>query len=106
MRRKIIKLTESDLARIVRRVIKEEEEDVYMSTPATQRGFYGGKTDRPVKGDELDLSDFDTKTFGPEDYDDFMDFINDCDTIFCTKTKRMYDLYAAKGPVVVSKRRK
>jgi len=45
------------------------------------------------------------KVFGPDEYDEFMEYINDCDTMWCVKTKKMFDKYQEMGPVSVVKRR-
>lgn len=101
--KKTIRLTESDLIRLVNRVIKEEEDemDVFASAPHIQKGYYD-KMDRPVKGDiEYDES----RTFGPNEYDDFMEYINNCNTRWCLTTKKFYDKYTKGGPLVVAKKK-
>lgn len=101
---KVIRLSESDLTRIVKRVIKEQEGDVdvFASTPHIEKGYID-RMDRPVEGDiEYDES----RTFGPDEYDDFMEYINNCDTRWCLTTKKFYDRYTKGGPLVVAKKRR
>jgi hypothetical protein len=44
------------------------------------------------------------KTFGPDDYENFMEYINNCNTKWCLTTKRMYDAYSKKpGGIKVRK---
>ena len=45
----------------------------------------------------------DEKTFGPGEYDDFMEYINNCNTKWCLTTKRFYDEYAKRGGIKVRK---
>ena len=100
---KIVRLTESDLARIVKRVIKEQEEEIFSTHPSfTSQGkeWWLDKQDRPVDSD-IEFSD--VKEFGPEDYDSFMEYINNCSTRWCIKTKHFYDIYANKGNIKVGK---
>jgi len=115
---KIIRLTESDLTRIVKRAIKEhfnyggepeqssqdfeddDEFDAFASHPMAGSNYFN-KQDVAHKGN----LDFDEgKVFGPEDYDSFMEYINGCNTKWCLTTKRMYDSYASKGPISVVKK--
>jgi hypothetical protein len=36
------------------------------------------------------------RSFGPDEQESFMDYINNCNTKWCLTTKRMYDIYAKK----------
>jgi len=98
--KKIVKLTEADLARIVKRVIKENEDEELFATHDYQAGKYYDTMDRRVDSD-IEFSE--KKEFGPEDYDSFMEYINNCNTRWCLTTKRMYDAYASKGNITVGK---
>ena len=98
---KVIRLSESDLNKIVKRVIKEGE--AYAHHDLT--GWID-QLDTPVPQDYMDNegSDFDEqRKFGPGEYEDFMEFINNCDNRWCIKTKEFYDRYTEKGPIRVRK---
>lgn len=121
MKNNVIRLTESDLERIVRKVIMEQ-----MSGVAFGAEGNGLKVKKEDKGEEIfGKSDFMTKyldskdrevqsdiefsekkEFGPEDYDSFMDYINNCDTKWCLTTKRFYDSYLKMGNITVGKGRR
>jgi predicted transcriptional regulator len=98
--KKIVRLTEADLARIVKRVIKENEDEELFATHDYQAGKYYDTMDRRVDSD-IEFSE--KREFGPEDYDSFMEYINNCDTRWCITTKRMYDAYTSKGNITVGK---
>ena len=98
--KKIVKLTEADLTRIVRRVMKENEDEEIFATHDAHGGKYYDATDRPVN---VDIEFSEKREFGPEDYDDFMEYINNCNTRWCLTTKRMYDMYAKTGNITVGK---
>jgi hypothetical protein len=101
--KKVIRLTESDLIRIVKRVVKEQEEEIFATHPALDnkgKETWMDKQDNRV-GSEIEFSD--VREFGPEDYDSFMEYINNCDTNWCLKTKRFYDMYANMGKLRVGK---
>lgn len=101
--KKIVRLTESDLMRIVKKVIKEnEDEEIFASHDATGGKYYDAM-DRPVG---LDIEFSETREFGPEDYDSFMEYINNCDTRWCLRTKKYYDMYAQTGNITVGKGRR
>lgn len=110
--KKVIKLTESDLARIIKRVIKEEMkgphrpgENMFASSPKITGNKFYDTEDRPVDDEQIDF--FEKKTFGPDEYDDFMDYINNCNTKWCLTTKKYYDFYTQTGgPLVVGKGRR
>ena len=93
---KIVRLTESDLVRLVKKIVNEQEENMF-----AKHDLVGGWRDKnDVRVDEP--IDYGVEmSFGPEDYDDFMDFINGCDTTWCLKTKKMYQRYADKGNITV-----
>lgn len=100
-----MRLTESDLNRIVRKIIRlneEEEFDIYASTPHANMGYYLDSKNKRHSNIEYDES----KTFGPDEYDDFMEYINNCDTNWCIKTKEWYGRYTKGGPLVVGKKRR
>jgi hypothetical protein len=99
---KIVRLTESDLIRIVKRVVKEQEEEIFATHPALnkRKETWIDKQDNIVKS-EIEFSD--VREFGPEDYDSFMEYINNCDTNWCLKTKLFYDNYANMGKLRVGK---
>lgn len=121
MKKNVVRLTESDLERIVRKVIMEQ-----MSGVAFGAEGNGLKVKKEDKGEEIfGKSDFMTKyldskdtevqgdiefskkkEFGPEDYDSFMDYINNCDTKWCLTTKRFYDQYLKMGNITVGKGRR
>lgn len=121
MKNNVVRLTESDLERIVRKVImeqmsgvafgaegnglkvKKEDKGEEMFAKADIMTKYIDSMDREVKGD-IEFSD--KKEFGPEDYDSFMDYINNCDTKWCLTTKRFYDQYAKRGNITVGKGRR
>jgi hypothetical protein len=93
--RKTIRMTEGDLTRLVRRIINEQSKPF----ASWKGGSWKDKT-----GSEFDDVDFsEEKEFGPDEYDDFMEFINDCDTSWCIKTKNMYDRYTKEGNFRVRK---
>ena len=99
--RKTIRLTDSDLMRIVKRVISEGEAYAHHDLSG-----WIDQDDRQVPQDYMDIegSDFDEqRKFGPGEYDDFMKFINNCDNKWCLKTKSFYDRYSEKGPIKVRK---
>ena len=98
--KKIVRLTESDLAHIVKRVIKENEDEEMFATHDFHGGKYYDTMDRRVDSD-IEFSE--TREFGPEDYDSFMEYINNCNTRWCLTTKRMYDMYANTGNITVGK---
>ena len=79
--KRIVRLTESDLARIVKRVIQEQEE-----TPKRLRGNYRIRSwtpdawydedDRAVNPD--DIEDYEEEVeFGPDEYDRYMEYTKD-----------------------------
>ena len=103
--KKIVRLTESDLTRLVKRIIKESEEemDIFAKAPESGINKFKDKFDRDVQGDiEFD----DTREFGPEEYEDFMEYINGCNTSWCIKSKKWYDKYSERGPITVGKKMK
>jgi len=94
--KRIVRLTERDLTRLVNRIIKESDGNMF-ATHDLVGGWYD-KDNRKVD-EPTDYSE--EMSFGPEDYDKFMEFINDCDTSWCMKTKKMYKRYADKGDITV-----
>jgi hypothetical protein len=122
MKKNVIRLTESDLEKIVRKVIMEQ-----MSGVAFGAEGNGLKVKKEDKGEEMfaksdnimthyrdtmdnrvmgDIEFSEKKEFGPEDYDSFMEYINNCDTRWCLTTKKFYDKYAEKGNITVGKGRR
>jgi hypothetical protein len=71
--KKIVRLTESDLVRIVKKVVKEQED---MELPRRKRGILGHKDrwydedERPVNPDDFEYDD--EIEFGPDDFDDYI----------------------------------
>jgi hypothetical protein len=104
--KKIIRLTEADLTRLVKRVLKENDEFDVFAQSDYDSPKYRSADDRQTS--ITDLNKFDEhKTFGPGEYDDFMEYINNCNVEWCLKTKRLYDAYAnKKGGIKVGKMRK
>jgi hypothetical protein len=126
MATKIVRLTESDLIRLVRKVVKEEQGD---ELDSMLDDFYEKQGGRPAQkplskstkgpfashGDDNKFYDADDRLsaeptdyseereFGPDEYDDFMEFINNCNTKWCIQSKRLYDTYASRGNIKVRK---
>jgi hypothetical protein len=116
--RKIVRLTESDLVRLVKRVIKEQELD--RELPKRKKGYLGhmdrwyDEMDVPVKGE----FDYDEEIeFGP---DDFEDYINHTEMDFpenkwsfgqksykqdTSPGKGYWDRYQKDGPIKLRKKR-
>jgi hypothetical protein len=97
MIKKIVRLTESDLIRLVNKVVKEQSEGPFAHHKDT--GWYDAG-DRAVE-EPTDYSE--EREFGPGEYDDFMEFINNCNHKWCLQTKRFYDTYASRGKIKVRK---
>lgn len=137
--RKVTRLTESDLIRLVKKVIRENgrvneyfyyddigDSPVEPSTPnkgnpkwkmaaspgnkvrgnrVVDRENWYDERDKPMNPSDLDTATH-GKVFGPDQYEEFMEYINDCDTMWCVKTKNMFDKYQEEmGPVSVVKRK-
>jgi len=83
-----------------KRKIKENKGEEMFATHDTHGGKYYDKMERRVDSD-IEFSE--TKEFGPEDYDSFMEYINNCDTRWCITTKKYYDMYAQRGNITVGK---
>lgn len=103
---KIVRLSENDLVRLVKKVIKEQQEP---STPKATKGPFathkdvGGWYDAADRNVNEPTDYSEEREFGPDEYDNFMEYINNCDTRWCIKTKNMYDLYAQRGSIKVRK---
>jgi hypothetical protein len=120
--RKIVRLTERDLTRLVKRIVRETEE----MDEIRGRAPYGkpGGSDKFYDADDFEMDDesmmdySEEKTFGPDNYEDFIDFINGCDTKWCVATKedylnnkggrgkfskKQFDRYSEKGGFTVRK---
>lgn len=117
--RRISRLTESDLVRLVKKVIRENRRvyegsdwkmaasvgDKVRDNRVVDRDDWYDEMDSPMNPIDLDMATH-GKVFGPDQYEEFMEYINDCDTMWCTKTKKMFDVYQAQaGPISVVKRR-
>jgi len=117
--KKIIRLTESDLVRLVKRVVKEQEFDRELSR-GPKKGILGWKDnwydegDRPINPDDFEYDE--EIEFGP---DDFEDYISQTDTDFPENRwsfnakgfkgdrsigKGYYDRYQKQGPVKLRKK--
>ena len=92
--KRVVRLTESDLARIVKRVIQEQEE-----TPKKLRGNYRIRNWTPDQWhdeddfavDPLDIEDFEEEVeFGPDDYEKFLDYTKDIPNKWDFKDDRGY----------------
>jgi hypothetical protein len=113
--RRIVRLTENDLTRLVRRVIKEQEE-----LPRRKKGILGHKgnwydeMDSPVNPDEFEHDE--EIEFGPDDYEDY---INHTETDFPENRwsfrdtdykgdrspgKSYWDRYQQDGPITLRKK--
>jgi hypothetical protein len=72
--KKVVRLTESDLIRLVRKVIKEQELD--RELPQRKKGIIGhnnrwyDEKDYPVDPDEFDYDE--EIEFGPDDFEDYI----------------------------------
>lgn len=95
--KKTIRMTEGDLVRLVRRIVSEQTKP-YASW---KEGPWMDSNDREYDETPDDYSM--EREFGPDEYDDFMEFINDCNTRWCLKTKQFYDRYAREGNIRVRK---
>ena len=84
----------------VKKETAEEEGEEEMFAKADTMTKYLDTMDREVKGD-IEFSE--KKEFGPEDYDSFMEYINNCDTKWCLTTKMFYDRYVKMGNITVGK---
>lgn len=99
--KKTVRLTESDLVLLVKRVVQEQqEEEIFGTHPSFGKETYVDAMDRKV-GSEIEFSD--VREFGPEDYKSFMEYINNCDTRWCIKTKQNYDKFASMGTIKIGK---
>jgi len=110
--RKVVRLTERDLTRLVKRIVKESSEMDEYFYPDEKKGRapYGksGVNDKWIDADDYQMGDepndySEERHFGPDEYEDFMEFINDCDTKWCLTTKKYYDMYAERGGLTVRK---
>ena len=109
--KKIVRLTESDLIRIVKRVISEQEE-----MPKKLRGNYRIRSwmpnswfdedDRAVN--PLDIEDFEEEIeFGRDDYEKFLDYTKDIPNKWDFKrVKDYYDSHYKTGREIPIKIRK
>jgi hypothetical protein len=106
MGKKIMRLTESDLVRLVKRVVKEQSEESPKFKHRlgwkfdTDKEHWYDEGDRPVK-DSDDFDDYDEEMeFGPDDYEEFMNqtkgFKNKWNPSF---SKHYYDRYTNDSPL-------
>ena len=106
MSKKIIRLTESDLIRLVKRVIKEQsEESPKFRHRLGHMDRWYDEGDRPVK-DSDDFDDYDEEMeFGPDDYEEFINqtkgFKNKWNPSF---SKHYYDRYTRHHPLKLRKK--
>jgi hypothetical protein len=117
--KKIIRLTESDLVRLVKRVVREQEFN--RESSRAPKGILGHRDgwydegDRPVNPDEFDYDE--EFEFGPEDFEDY---ISHTDKDFPENRwsfnakgfkgdrspgKGYYDRYQKQGPIKLRKKR-
>ena len=110
---KIVRLTESDLTRLVRRVIKESDK------PRKSRGILGHKNswfddmDSPTNPDEFEHDE--EFEFGPNDFEEYLKHTSDIDNKWDFKTQshkgdygpgqRLYGAYTKEGPLTLRKKR-
>ena len=97
MATKIVRLTERDLTRLVNKIIKESDKGPFAHHASP------GWVDADDRHIEEPTNYSEEREFGPDEYDDFMEFINNCDNKWCLKTKQFYDMYADKGNIKVRK---
>jgi len=133
MKNRIIRLTENDLNRLVKRILKEQQaidefffeddEDNPVERkpssgenprkwatnyPAEKGPFaYNPKTAGWIDAEDthvVEPTDYsEEKEFGPDEYEDFMEYINNCNTRWCLTTKKFYDRYSKEGKIKVRK---
>ena len=115
---KIVRLTESDLTRLVKRVIREMDSDM----PRKSKGILGHKDswydemDRRVNPDEFEHDE--EIEFGPDDYDEYVKHTSDIDNKwpfvpdfenekrgFKNAGKSYFDRYTKDSPLKLRKRR-
>jgi len=110
---KIVRLTESDLTRLVKRVIKESDK------PRKSRGILGHRDswfddmDSPTNPDEFE--DYEEFEFGPDDFEEYLKHTSDIDNKWDFKMKshkgdygpgqRLYGAYTKDGPLTLRKKR-
>ena len=97
--KKIIRLTESDLARIVRRVIAEQGEEM-MSKPKHRLGHEDRWYDEDDRRSD-DFDDYDEEfEFGPDDYEEFKSMTNKFNNRWNPSyNKHYYDRYTKDSPL-------
>lgn len=110
---KIIRLTESQLLRLVKKIVKEQELD--RELPIHKKGIMGhqnhwyDETDFPVDPDEFEHDE--ELIFGPDDYEDYL---SHTETDFpenkwpfkkiSSSGKQYYDAYTKDAPIKLRKR--
>ena len=110
MEKKVIRLTESDLIRLVNRVIKEESESPKLKhrlgwrTGGGEDAWYD-EDDRQVKNSE-DFDDYDEEMeFGPDDYEEFTNQTKGFENRWNPAgSKRYYDHYTKKAPLRIRRK--
>ena len=69
--KKTIRLTESDLVSLIKKIVNEQSDaDIFASAPHVHGDKFFNADDREVEGG-IDFDD--VRTFGPEEYEDFME---------------------------------
>lgn len=111
--KKIVRLTETDLTKLVRRVIKEQEDFSTLSaTSEKMREPKGPYAKNPVDKQWYDSFDYpvdeptdytEEMSFGLGEYEAFKKFIKNCDQRWCLNVKRFFDEYAKRGDITVRK---
>ena len=115
---RIVRLTESDLTRLVKRVIREMDSDM----PRKSRGIMGHKDswydemDSPANPDEFEYDD--EIEFGPDDYDEYLKHTSDIENKwpfipdteaerrgYSNPGKSYFDRYTKDAPLKLRKRR-
>ena len=112
---KIVRLTESDLTRLVKRVIREMDSDM----PRKSRGILGHRDswydemDSPTNPDEFE--DYEEFEFGPDDFEEYLKHTSDIDNKWDFKMQshkgdygpgqRLYGAYTKDGPLTLRKKR-
>jgi hypothetical protein len=69
--KKVVRLTESDLTRLVKRIINEMDDDEFFYKEMPGKEYYYDKYDRVGPTDD-EFGDFDTDEFGDDEFDTFI----------------------------------
>ena len=114
MSKKIVRLTESDLVRLVKRVIKEQSEESpkfkhrlgwKFDTDNGDEEHWYDEDDRRIKNPD-DFDDYDEETeFGPDDYEEFINNLKDVKNKWNPSfSKHYYDRYTQHHPLKLRKK--